>query len=132
MAGRSAGYSSFKMIIMRQSRRRCPRVRTKEIKWAAARPTPDEWNRTQQHASGPSAFEPSANAATGTSVIGTDLTILGDHITIISKNKLQVDGDVRGNVHGKQVSSPRKDRSSGWCPLRPSKYVVAFAAAYGL
>ena len=52
---------------------------------------------------GPSAFEPSANAATGTSVIGTDLTILGDHITIISKNKLQVDGDVRGNVHGKQV-----------------------------
>ena len=51
----------------------------------------------------PSAFEPSANAATGVSVIGTDLTILGDHITIISKNKLQVDGDVRGNVHGKQV-----------------------------
>jgi cytoskeletal protein CcmA (bactofilin family) len=51
----------------------------------------------------PSAFEPSANAASGTSVIGTDLTILGDHITIVSKNKLQVDGDVRGNVHGKQV-----------------------------
>jgi cytoskeletal protein CcmA (bactofilin family) len=36
-------------------------------------------------------------------VIGTDLTILGDRITIISANKLQVDGDVRGNVHGKQV-----------------------------
>jgi cytoskeletal protein CcmA (bactofilin family) len=36
-------------------------------------------------------------------VIGTDLTILGDRITIISKNKLQVDGDIRGNVHGKQV-----------------------------
>ena len=53
--------------------------------------------------SGPSAFEPSAKAETGTSVIGTDLTILGDRITIISKNKLQVDGDVRGNVHGKHV-----------------------------
>ena len=53
--------------------------------------------------SGPSPFEPAASAATGTSVIGTDLTILGDRITIISKNKLQVDGDVRGNVHGKQV-----------------------------
>ena len=61
-------------------------------------------NRTAPAArSGPSAFEPSAKAATGTSVIGTDLTILGDRITIISKNKLQVDGDVRGNVHGKQV-----------------------------
>jgi cytoskeletal protein CcmA (bactofilin family) len=48
-------------------------------------------------------FAPAATAATGTSVIGTDLTILGDRITIISQNKLQVDGDVRGNVHGKHV-----------------------------
>jgi cytoskeletal protein CcmA (bactofilin family) len=56
-----------------------------------------------QPPSKPSPFEPAAAAATGTSVIGTDLTILGDRITIISKNKLQVDGDVRGNVHGKHV-----------------------------
>lgn len=41
--------------------------------------------------------------APGTSVIGNDLTILGEQITIISQNKLQVDGHVRGNVHGKQV-----------------------------
>ena len=53
--------------------------------------------------SSPSPFEKSASAPTGTSVIGTDLTILGDRIAIISANKLQVDGDVRGNVHGKQV-----------------------------
>jgi cytoskeletal protein CcmA (bactofilin family) len=52
---------------------------------------------------GPSPFEPAADASSGTSVIGTDLTILGDKITIISKNRLQVDGDVRGNVHGKHV-----------------------------
>jgi cytoskeletal protein CcmA (bactofilin family) len=51
----------------------------------------------------PSPFEKSTSAPSGTSVIGTDLTILGDRITIISANKLQVDGDVRGNVHGKQV-----------------------------
>jgi cytoskeletal protein CcmA (bactofilin family) len=50
-----------------------------------------------------SPFEKAASAPTGTSVIGTDLTILGDRITIISANKLQVDGDIRGNVHGKQV-----------------------------
>lgn len=50
-----------------------------------------------------SPFEPAKAAKSGTSVIGTDLTILGDRITIISANKLQVDGDVRGNVHGKQV-----------------------------
>ena len=40
----------------------------------------------------------------GVSVIGNDLTILGEKITIISKNKLQVDGQVRGDVHGRQVT----------------------------
>jgi len=42
-------------------------------------------------------------ATTGISVIGNDLTILGEKITIISQNKLQVDGHVHGDVHGKQV-----------------------------
>src|SRR4029078_2861822 len=50
-----------------------------------------------------SPFEPASRPETGTSVIGTDLTILGDRITVISKNRLQVDGDVRGDVHGKHV-----------------------------
>ncbi len=54
---------------------------------------------------GPSSFEPVTSTGTmaGTSVIGNDLTLLGEKITIISQNKLQVDGHVRGNVHGKQV-----------------------------
>ena len=39
----------------------------------------------------------------GTSVIGSDLTLIGEKITIVCQNTLQVDGDVRGNVHGKQV-----------------------------
>jgi cytoskeletal protein CcmA (bactofilin family) len=46
----------------------------------------------------------STETANGVSVIGNDLTILGEKITIISKNKLQVDGHVRGDVHGKQVT----------------------------
>ncbi len=51
-----------------------------------------------------SSFEPSTTGVSaGTSVIGNDLTLLGEKITIISQNKLQVDGHVRGNVHGKQV-----------------------------
>lgn len=44
-----------------------------------------------------------AASTMGQSVIGTDLTILGDKITIISQNKLQIDGDVRGDVTGKQI-----------------------------
>ena len=51
-----------------------------------------------------SPFEPASDRAMGTSVIGTDLTILGDKITIISQNRLQIDGDVRGDVTGKQVT----------------------------
>lgn len=39
----------------------------------------------------------------GDSVIGTDLTILGEKITIISQNRLQIDGDIRGDVNGRQV-----------------------------
>lgn len=54
--------------------------------------------------SGSTSFEPSTAAANGTSVIGRDLTLLGEQITIVSQNKLRVDGDVRGNVHGKQVT----------------------------
>jgi cytoskeletal protein CcmA (bactofilin family) len=44
-----------------------------------------------------------AASTMGQSVIGTDLTILGDKITIISQNKLQIDGDVRGDINGKQI-----------------------------
>lgn len=40
---------------------------------------------------------------TGTSTIGTDLTILGQDITIISKNRLQFDGDIHGDVAAKDL-----------------------------
>ena len=46
---------------------------------------------------------PAATAVAGISVIGTDLTILGDRITIISQSTLQIDGHIRGNVHGRVV-----------------------------
>jgi len=52
---------------------------------------------------GPESFPVDPAATTGTSVIGNDLTILGEKITIISQNKIQVDGHVHGDVHGKQV-----------------------------
>lgn len=45
-----------------------------------------------------------AAAPSGTSVIGSDLTILGERITIVSQNALRVDGHVHGDVHGKQVT----------------------------
>lgn len=44
-----------------------------------------------------------ASAAGGNSVIGTDLTIMGEKITIISQNRLTIDGDVHGDIHGRQI-----------------------------
>jgi cytoskeletal protein CcmA (bactofilin family) len=49
-----------------------------------------------------SPFERSSSGS-GMSVIGTDLTIMGEKITIISQNKLTIDGDVHGDIHGRQV-----------------------------
>ena len=57
-----------------------------------------------QPGAAPTRSSPFGPAATmGQSVIGTDLTILGEKITIISQNRLQIDGDVRGDVNGRQV-----------------------------
>ncbi len=62
---------------------------------------PPQPNGQKRPAASP--FGPAASPKTGVSVIGTDLTILGDRIVIISQNKLQVDGQVRGDVHGKEI-----------------------------
>ncbi len=49
-----------------------------------------------------SPFERAASTS-GSSVIGTDLTIIGEKITIISQNRVTIDGDVHGDINGKQV-----------------------------
>ena len=58
-----------------------------------------------------SQLDPAASA--GTSVIGNDLTILGEKITIISQNKLHVSGNVQGDIHGKQVMVSKDGSVSG-------------------
>lgn len=56
-------------------------------------------------AAAPTGHSPFATAAKMTSsIIGTDLTIIGEKITIISKHQLQIDGDVRGDVNGVLVT----------------------------
>jgi len=51
----------------------------------------------------PEGFSVDPAATTGTSVIGNDLTIFGEKITIVSQDKIQVSGQIHGDVHGKQV-----------------------------
>ena len=57
---------------------------------------------------------PSSAASPGkVSVIGNDLTILGQGITIISKGSLQLDGAIQGNLHGTEILVGEKGRVDG-------------------
>lgn len=68
----------------------------------SASPLPTFASMATPTPAGPSPFS-SATELTA-SVIGTDLTILGEKITIISKHQLQIDGDVRGDINGRRVT----------------------------
>lgn len=43
------------------------------------------------------------SSSSQTSIIGADLVILGEKITVITKERLQIDGEVRGDVNGQAV-----------------------------
>jgi cytoskeletal protein CcmA (bactofilin family) len=47
-------------------------------------------------------FKPASQMTAST--IGTDLTILGEKITIVSQYQLHIDGDVRADINGRQVT----------------------------
>lgn len=67
---------------------------------AATRPPePDHASAAQKTERDP--FAPASKLTAST--IGTDLTILGEKITIISQYLLQIDGDVRADINGKKV-----------------------------
>ncbi len=51
---------------------------------------PETKNETREPASG--------------SVIGADLTILGENLNIVSRETLQIDGEIHGDVRGKKVT----------------------------
>lgn len=47
------------------------------------------------------------------SIIGADLMILGDKITVMTKARLLVDGEVRGDINGKEVIIGQSGRVTG-------------------
>lgn len=46
-------------------------------------------------------------------MIGNDLTILGQGLTIISRGSLQLDGEIDGNLHGTEIVIGEKGRVTG-------------------
>ena len=47
------------------------------------------------------------------SIIGSDLVILGEKITVITKARLLVDGEVRGDINGKEVIIGKTGKVTG-------------------
>jgi len=45
----------------------------------------------------------SVPAATGESVIGEDLAIVGEKITVISQSRVKINGTIQGDINGKEV-----------------------------
>ena len=65
--------------------------------------SPEDDQEAESPSAATSPIAPVATATAGISVIGNDLTIVGGRITIISQSELQIDGQIRGNVHGRVV-----------------------------
>ena len=51
--------------------------------------------------------------ASHVSIIGSDLVILGEKITVITKARLLVDGEVRGDINGKEVIIGQSGKVTG-------------------
>lgn len=66
---------------------------------AGAQASPDQAGPTPLEPRSP--FVPAAKMTA--SVIGTDLAIVGERITIISQHELQIDGDIRADINGRSV-----------------------------
>lgn len=57
--------------------------------------------------------EPLADTAAAISIIGSDLTIMGERLTIITRGTLQLDGEVKGDLHGAEIVIGENGRVTG-------------------
>ncbi|MDX2258514.1 MAG: polymer-forming cytoskeletal protein [Hyphomicrobiaceae bacterium] len=54
-----------------------------------------------------------AASRSGASVIGQDLAIVGQGITVVTQSRVQIDGRIDGNIHGKEVIVGRTGKVTG-------------------
>ena len=66
-------------------------------------PTPPPHHHSAPDASPAAARPVSDGSNTGISIIGRDLTIIGQGLRIISKGKIRVEGEIQGDVLGTEV-----------------------------
>ncbi len=61
----------------------------------------------------PHQSSPPGGGLAGGSVIGNDLTIVGQKITIVSQGRVQIDGEVEGDINGQEVVIGQGGRVDG-------------------
>lgn len=62
----------------------------------------------------PSSFPaPSASKSANGSVLASDLTIIGQKVLVISQGRLQIDGEIRGDINGREVVIGQTGNVSG-------------------
>ncbi len=61
----------------------------------------------------PSPLAPAPAAPPSVSVLASDLSILGERVTIISQSKLRVEGQFRGDVHAREVVIEKEGSVTG-------------------
>jgi cytoskeletal protein CcmA (bactofilin family) len=61
----------------------------------------------------PASPAPDAQSSQAGSIIGSDLVIMGEKITVITRARLVVDGEVRGDINGKEVVIGRTGKVTG-------------------
>lgn len=44
-----------------------------------------------------------ASSISASSILGDDVAIVGERITIVSKARIQIDGEIHGNINGQEV-----------------------------
>lgn len=63
----------------------------------------------------PSQQQPAASqqTPTSTSIIGDDLAIVGQKITIVSQSRVHINGNIQGDINGKEVVVGRSGKVTG-------------------
>ncbi len=62
--------------------------------------------------------QPVATAISASSILGDDVAIVGERITIVSKARIQIDGEIHGNINGQEVVVGPNGRVDGTITAR--------------
>ncbi|MEO1544897.1 MAG: polymer-forming cytoskeletal protein [Pseudomonadota bacterium] len=95
---------------------------------AFAPPPPQQAPAQQTAQAAPPPPAPTPSAISASSILGDDVAIVGERITIVSKARIQIDGEIQGNINGQEVVVGPNGRVDGTITARK---IEVRGAVYG-